>query len=184
MIDHLSTTYGHDVTAQMFDDREDEVRKMTYDPTLPIDNLFTAINNLVDFAELACNNITQRQCFTWAYIILNKSERFVEAIKTWNRRAPAQQNWIAFKAYFRQTHTELCETTNLTLEQANLEQQDALLVQQIMEGVQAALPQQSETANTDELTTEVANVASVMNQQSQVIILQLMQQMQQMQKMM
>ena len=109
--------------------------------------------------------------------------RFVEAIKTWNRRAPTQQNWIAFKAYFPQAHTELRETTNLTLEQANMEQRDALLVQQIMEGVQAAaLPQQSQT-NTDELTTEVANVASVVNQQSQVIP-QLMQQMQQMQQMM
>ena len=118
----------------MFDDREDEVRKMTYDPTLPIDNLFTAIDDLVDFAELACNNITQRQCVRQAYIILNKSGRFIEAIKTWNCRAPAQQNWIAFKTYFRQAHTELCETTNLTLEQ--VEQQNALLVQQIMEGIQ------------------------------------------------
>ena len=84
----------------MFDDKEDEVRKMTYDPTLPIDTLFTAIDDLVDFAELARNNITQRQCVTQAYIILNKSGRFVEAIKSWNRRELAQQNWIAFKTYF------------------------------------------------------------------------------------
>ena len=186
IIDHLSTTYGHVTAAQMFDDREDEVRKMIYNPTThpPIHNLFTALDNLVDFTELAHNNITQRQCVTRAYIILNKSGRFVEAIKTWNRLAPAQQNWISFKAYFRgQAHTEHHKTTNLTLEQANMEQrQDALLVQQIMEGVQAALPQQSQT-NTDELMTEVANVASVVNQQSQVIP-QLMQQMQQMQQMM
>ena len=73
------------VTAQMFDNREDEVRKMTYDPTLPIDNLFTAIDGLVDFAELTRNNITKRQCVTRAYIILKKSGRFVEAIETWNR---------------------------------------------------------------------------------------------------
>ena len=84
----------------MFDEREDEVRKMIYNPTHPIDNIFTAIDDLVDFAELERNNITQRQCVTRAYIILNKSGRFVEAIKTWNRRVLAQQNWIAFKAYF------------------------------------------------------------------------------------
>ena len=63
-----------------------------------------------------------------------------------------------------------------------MEQRNALLVQQIVEGVQSALPQQSAAANTDELTSEVANVASVVNQQSQVIP-QLMQQMQKMQQM-
>ena len=86
----------------MFDAKEEEVRKMTYNPTHPIDNIFTAIDDLVDFAELARNNITQRQCVTRAaYIILNKkSGRFVEAIKARNRRLPAQQNWIAFKSYF------------------------------------------------------------------------------------
>ena len=69
IIDHLSTTYGR-VTAQMFDEKEEEVRKMTYNPTHPIDNIFTAIDDLVNFAELARNNITQtRQCVTRAYII-------------------------------------------------------------------------------------------------------------------
>ena len=96
----------------------------------------------------------------------------------WNHRLPAQQNWIAF----RQAHSELHDTTNLTLEQADMEQRNALLVQQIVEGVQSALPQQSAAANTDELTSEVANVASVVNQQSQVIP-QLIQQKQQMQQM-
>ena len=65
----------------MFDEREDEVRKMTYNPTHPIDNIFTAINNLVEFAELARNNITQRQFVTRA---LSKSGRFVEVTKAWN----------------------------------------------------------------------------------------------------
>ena len=151
IINHLSTTYGH-ITAQMFDEREDEVRKMTYNPTHPIDNIFTAINNLVEFAELARNNITQRQFVTRA---LSKSGRFVEVTKAWNCQLWAQQNWIAFKSYFWQSHTELCETANLILEQANLEQRDALLVQQIMEGVQSASPQQSATTNTDKLRTEI-----------------------------
>ena len=33
IIDHLSRIYGH-VTPQMFDDREDEVRKLVYNPTI------------------------------------------------------------------------------------------------------------------------------------------------------
>ena len=126
-------------------------------------------DDLVDFAELAHNNITQRQCVTRAYLILNRSGRFVEAIKAWNRRLPAQQNWINFKTYFCQAHNEFRETTNLTLEQAAMEQRNALLVQQIMEGVQSALPEPTLPTNTVELTSEVANVASVVNQQSQVI---------------
>ena len=47
IIDHISMTYGR-VTAQMFDAMEEEVRKMTYNPTRPIDNIFTAIDDLID----------------------------------------------------------------------------------------------------------------------------------------
>ena len=47
IIDHLSTTYGR-VTAQMFDAKEEEVRKMTYNPTRPIDNICTALDDLID----------------------------------------------------------------------------------------------------------------------------------------
>ena len=57
IIDHLSTTYGC-ATAQMFDVKEDEVRKMTYNPTYPMYNIFATIENIVNFAELARNNIT------------------------------------------------------------------------------------------------------------------------------
>jgi hypothetical protein len=179
IIDHLSSTYGR-VTAQMFDDKSEELRQMTYDPSQPIDNIFTAVNELADFAELARNNITQRQCVSRAYLILNKSGKLKEAITEWNHKTTANQNWINFKVHFRQAHNEYRETSNMTLEQAEREQNNAQLVQQIMEGgVQNALPPASSTS-TDELTEEVANVATQVNHQSQVIP-HLIQQMQQMQ---
>ena len=90
IIDHLSMMYGS-VTAQMFE-KEEEVRKMTYNPTHSIGNIFTALDDLVDFAKLTHNNITQRQCVTRAYLVLNRSGQFIEAINAWNCRLPAQQN--------------------------------------------------------------------------------------------
>jgi hypothetical protein len=181
IIDHLSTTYGR-VTAQMFDDKSELLRQMTYDPNQPIDNIFTAVDELADFAELARNNITQRQCVSRAYLILNKSGKLKEAIREWNRKPTGNQNWINFKVHFRQAHNEYRETSNMTLEQAEREQNNAQLVQQIMEGVQSALPSSHSSVN-EELTEEVANVATQVNHQSQIIP-HLIQQMQQMQTMM
>jgi hypothetical protein len=182
IIDHLSTTYGR-VTAQMFDDKSEELRRLTYNPNEPIDNIFTAVDDLADFAELARTNISMRQCVSRAYLILNKSGRLKEAIKEWNRKPVNTQTWMNFKVHFRQAHNEYRETTNMTLEQAEREQHNAQLVQQIMEGVQSALPSQSSISDTDSIATEVANVATQVSHQSQVIP-QLIQQMQQMQQMM
>jgi hypothetical protein len=90
----------------MFDDKSEELRQMTYDPSQAIGNIFTAVDELADFAELARNIITQRQCLSRAYLILNRSGKLKEAITEWNRKTIANQNWINFKVHFRQAHNE------------------------------------------------------------------------------
>ena len=98
-------------------------------------------------------------------------------MKTWNWLQAAHKTWIAFKIYFRRAHNKYRETTNTTLEEAAIEQQDAHFVQHVIKWVQAITEEQN-IANT-EIANEEANVASQVSQ-SQELIPQLISQMHQM----
>jgi PPE-repeat protein len=158
----------------MIDEYEQHLKAMTYDTALPIDTIFNAVEDLMEYAKLANQPYTQRQAVAKAYTIINKTGRFKEAIKAWNRRTPIQQTWIAFKDDFRVAHREYRETTNLALEASELEQHNANLVQQLVDGVQNTL-----SADTNAQLTEVANAVS----QSQTEQQQLTEQLSQMQTM-
>ena len=60
-----------------------------------------------------------------AYLTLNKIGCLKDSIKECNRRLPNQNTWINFNTYFCQAHNKYRETTNLTLEQARMEQRNA-----------------------------------------------------------
>ena len=51
ILDHLQEVYGT-VSPQMIEDRDAELRSMIYNPRLPIDVVFNAVEDLVDFAAL------------------------------------------------------------------------------------------------------------------------------------
>ena len=53
-------TYG-DVTPEKLSDYEDKVKAMVYDPSMPIDNVFNAVQELCDFSEQAQTPYTQAQ---------------------------------------------------------------------------------------------------------------------------
>ena len=78
-MDNLQISYGA-VTPQMLEDREINLREMTYIPRMPIDNVFNAVEDLVEFADLGCLPMTETQTIARAYIIINKTSRFKEAI--------------------------------------------------------------------------------------------------------
>ena len=73
----------------MLQDREIDVSRMTYSPFQPVDIIFTALDDLADFAELDGAPITERQIVQKAYLLLNRTQRFKEPIREWNRREPA-----------------------------------------------------------------------------------------------
>ena len=135
ILDHLQTVYGH-VSSQMLDDREQEIRNMNYNVKYPIDMVFNAVEEFVDFADLAQQPVTQRQTVAKAYTILNKTRRFKTPITEWNRLPSAQQTWLEFKIHFRRAHQELRETTDITLEESELQRNNANLVQQVVDGMQ------------------------------------------------
>ena len=142
VLQYLKRTYGR-VTPQMLSDKTTQVTQMVYNLQLPIDAIFNAIDDLADFATLAECPIQDGQLVHYGYLILLRTGRFNESIREWNRRTANLKTWDRFKTFFRQAHQELRETTNLTLEAAELQAQQANLVQQVILGVQDVITQQT-----------------------------------------
>ena len=112
LLRQLYQLYGR-VTPQKLQDQEDKIRQMTYDPTNPIDGIFTAIDDLVHYADAANSPYTQPQIVNMGYIILNRTGIFRRWILDWNTKPSIQQTWTNFKIHFRTAHQQLRETTTL-----------------------------------------------------------------------
>ena len=112
VIRHLFHVYGQ-VTPQALYDQEQKVQQMVYDPQHPIDGVFTAIDDLMTFAEAAQTPYTQPQSINLAYRILNRTGLFQRWIIIWNEKPQVQKTWTNFKLHFREAHQQLKETTNL-----------------------------------------------------------------------
>ena len=124
----------------MLEDREQELRNFSNNPRLPIDVVFNAVEDYIDFAELALQLMTQRQTVAKAYIVINdETRRSKTAITEWNCRLEANKNWINFKIHFRQAHQEFRETTCTTIEESEIQQNHVNLVQQVVEGVRSTM---------------------------------------------
>ena len=175
VITFLFVSYGK-VTSTMLDDAESKVKQMTYDPRQPVDIVYNEIEDLHDFSHAANAIYTQQQLMNMAYNIFLKTGVFKSAIREWKRKPMAQKTWVSLKTHFRQAQQELKETNGLTVDQTSFDH--ANLVQQVVEGVQAALrPTEEENELADEYMENVANMTT--NQQE--LLPTLIQQMQQMQ---
>ena len=95
---------------------------MHYDPQTPIDIVFNQVKDILEYRELDRSLYTHTQKKNIAYNIINKTRKFHDEIKPWNRMNPIQQNWINFKTHFGTAHRELNETGKLTMEDAGYHQ--------------------------------------------------------------
>jgi hypothetical protein len=68
VIDHLQTVYGQ-VSPRMLENREQELRTMLYNAKFPINIVFNAVEDFIDFALLGQQPVTQQQTIAKAYVI-------------------------------------------------------------------------------------------------------------------
>lgn len=108
------------------------VTSLAYDPINPIDDVFDAVQDVADLAQVAGAPYTVQQIVNMAYVIVNNTRKFGKWITEWNRIPPAQRDWINFKEFFRTAHAELLETTDLTAQETPYQ---ANLVQEIVQGL-------------------------------------------------
>ena len=99
IIQYLIVTYSKIYPIQLVD-LEQNNKSMQYDPQTPIDTFFNQVKNILEYGELDISPYTHIHKNNISYIIINRTRKFQDAIKTWNRMNPIQQNWINFKPIF------------------------------------------------------------------------------------
>ena len=72
---HLFEVYGR-VTPQTLYKQEQKVQQMVYDPHHPINGVFSAIDEPVNYSEAAQMPYSQPQCINLAYCLLNRTVIF------------------------------------------------------------------------------------------------------------
>ena len=93
IIQHLATTYGKS-TAKQHQAKEHEIISMTYNTNLPVDVVFTPIDDFVDLSDLVGVPKSEQQKIQYAYLIFQKCGKFKSDLKTWNRNDRSVYNSI------------------------------------------------------------------------------------------
>ena len=102
VIQYLYDTY-RDIFSDLLAEKRTEVEGMTYDPSLPINVLFTTMEKYTNIAESTGAPISQTQCTNITYIILKRAGTLSDYLLKWDQRPNIQKTWIQFKVDFQQT---------------------------------------------------------------------------------
>ena len=106
ILEFLQNNYGR-ITPQQLDDKTTTVKSMIYDPAQPIDIIFNAINDLVEYARAAKSELTQNQTINLTPVILSRQRIFKDNIWAWKRTKQAYKTRDNFKHDFYEAHLEL-----------------------------------------------------------------------------
>lgn len=102
LIQHLYNTYGR-ITQIDLSDNEKRL-KQTYDPTLPIENLFSQVEEAIEYAAAGGAPFTNNQIVTNAYLLIFQTGQFERACEDWDVMTPADKTWVNFKTHFTRAH--------------------------------------------------------------------------------
>ena len=95
----LKSRYGR-VNIIQLSEAETALRAIVYDLQDPIDEaLFQRIDDHAELANMASTPISERQKIDLAMLIIIKSKRFAQDIRTWNARAENDKTWELFKVF-------------------------------------------------------------------------------------
>ena len=170
IIQHLYDTYGN-VTPRTLQDYEDRVKGMVFDPIQPIDDVFNAVMDLMDYSEAARAPYSQQQSMNIAYIILSRPGKFGKWILEWNRKPRNQQSWLSFKTHFRNAQKEYRELQDTTVAETEFNQ--AHMVREIIDGVRNLTVQDADDNEADNFVAQMAKEAvtncSINKQKSNLI---------------
>jgi len=108
---------------------------MTYNPTTPIDLVFSKIDDLLMYGDFAQCPFSTEQAISKAYHIINNcGSVYNDYLRAWNRRIN-NRTWTDFQTHFREAYNELEATGALTVDQMDFGQ--ANFVEQVDSRVNA-----------------------------------------------
>ena len=178
IIEYLFVNYGRLTPAQLHHE-EQQLTEWIYDPVLPIVVVFNKIDDLLDLATAAGSPYSVQQIINFGYLILNKTGKFNQGIREWNRLLPAQKTWATFQTHFTTEYQALRETGELTNKDSTFN--TANLIQEVVDGVQQALnPTPDDLAETEEILHQ-ANIATETSHTQTELLQKMLEMMQQLQ---
>jgi hypothetical protein len=142
----------------MVEDQDQELCNMACNAQHPIDMAFNAVENHAKHGEMGRQPLRQSETIAKAHVTLNKTQCFKQPITDWNRGPTAEQTWINLKVDFRRAHQEFRETTDVTLNESELQCNKAHLVQQVVNGMQQAMANKNTTD--EEAMLQMTNLAT------------------------
>jgi len=87
---HLFSTYGK-INEQELQTKYDETTKMSYHVSDPIDDIYNAVEDLCEIADLAETPYSPRQQVNIGYLIVNKLPIFRSDLRKWMRKPIADK---------------------------------------------------------------------------------------------
>jgi len=109
ILEHLYSAYGK-MTPQDLQSLDEDMKK-TYDPHMPIENLFEQIENAQDLAEAAGAPYAEAQLLNTAYTLVFQCNVFNETCREWRRLPYIDKTWPRFKTMFTEAHQDFRDTT-------------------------------------------------------------------------
>ena len=103
---HLFATHGK-ITPQQIKSKEMSIYNMSYDISMPVDNVFNAIDDLSDLSENGGSTMTTRQMIDLAYVIFAKLPILQNDLCLWNRRPLTDKTWANMLTHFCDAQTDL-----------------------------------------------------------------------------
>ena len=176
---YLYDTYG-DVSPQDLRMLTAQVESLTFPPNEPVDTVFSEIDDLSMIADLARAPMSQQQKINMAYLILQNTQVYTNALKAWNQRPLNEHTWETFKSHFRDAQKALRRTGALTVRDAI---NHAEIVDLVQQGVQMALADNSK-APASALTLETTPAESMNSMTSEITMQTLNKQMELLSQMM
>ena len=103
-------------------DKEQEVISMTYDPSTPVDTVFSVVEKFRGLCILTEQPKTDAQLTNVAYIIFNKPWFFMDSLKNWNKKT-TNKTYADFKIHMRREYNELRQVGALSISDSKLQAQ-------------------------------------------------------------
>ena len=167
IIEYLFRNYGRVTPAQLIHE-EQTVTNYSYDPTLPIVVVFNKIDDLMDLANAAGSPYSAQQVINFGYIILNRTGKFGQGIREWNRLLPNQKTWDAFQTHFTTEYQAVRDSGELTNQESTFN--TANIIQEVVDGVQQALnPTPDDISEALELMQQANAATSQVTQQTELL---------------
>jgi hypothetical protein len=165
IIQRLFDTYGAITPAALSVARND-VEKLKYDHTTPVQHIFSKITEYANMATRAKTTETTAHLINIGIIILTRSNVFQGDIRKWQEKPEADQTWPLFKEHFSAAQQAIwLSNSNITTDSLGYhEANTASIVNQVMDRMTTANSSPPDTASI--ANTTLTN--TIMEQQMQL----------------